>query len=987
MRLIDGAANMRLGISRLFSHAFALCLSSALASPALALSISSVSPNVGPVGTSVTIAGRGFGSTPAANAVTFNGKVAVVSSASSTKLVTKVPIGATTGPLKVKVGNSSTSYNSFTVSNPVSISGVSPTSGSVGINVTISGTGFSTTKTNNAVTFNGKAATVSSASSTQLVVTVPSGATSGPVKVTVGSSSATWNSFTVGASLVITSVSPTSGAVGAAVTITGSGFSTTAANNAVTFNGTTATVSSASSAQLVVTVPAGATTGPVKVAVGGSSAIWNAFTVSAPVNITNVSPTSGPTGMTVTITGSGFSTIASNDVVTFNGYRATVSSATSTQLVAIVPSGATSGPIGVTVGSSSSTWNGFTVTGSPTISDVSPTSGGVRTAVTISGQNFAANPTDNTVFFQGIGTTRVQAAVTAASSTQLTVTVPDAALTGPLFVYLGGAYAQSPAAFTVVPTLTPIVTLTSQAPDPVLIGHGIDVTVAVAPDQTGIPPTGTVYVSETAELGDSCTITLGQYNGCVLRTQTRGPANIRAFYRGDSHYFSAASASLKRNVLGLSLHGFTAQITGAEPSQNGAGTYVQVSLNSSLRGYTGVPYEQPSGLAIVSDGINSCSMYVDSVANPWCYLHTDSAGARKITVSYAGDFYWEPATAPPIWHATSSAGGANALPAQTEICGFDPKADYPVPTGFAPIEQLPGAVPSMGLAPGATGDQPLAVAITSPAADSTTADNLIDVVGTFTGPANTGITVNGIIANTLNGQFVANNVPLSAGANSLNVVATTITGATADATVTVVQGGTPGPISISFGGSGSNAFAPTSIPFNYSLSPLPAGAAVQSIELEYGTGVDPWIGSDISSAPTSISYSVPGVSTLTLNVYDNQGNTYRAQRTVLIQDFVAKRSMLCDVYGYLKDRLKAKDAAGAANAYQSLIHDQYQNQFTAFDTAMPSVATQLGTITIGRISQGYVDMTLVRDNADQTRSGFPLRMTQGSDGVWRISEM
>ena len=47
----------------------------------------------------------------------------------------------------------------------------------------------------------------------------------------------------------------------------------------------------------------------------------------------------------------------------------------------------------------------------------------------------------------------------------------------------------------------------------------------------------------------------------------------------------------------------------------------------------------------------------------------------------------------------------------------------------------------------------------------------------------------------------------------------------------------------------------------------------------------------------------------------------------------------------------------------------------------------LGVIGNGTIGQGYAEMTLIRDNADQTRSGFPLRMTQGSDGVWRISEM
>lgn len=33
------------------------------------------------------------------------------------------------------------------------------------------------------------------------------------------------------------------------------------------------------------------------------------------------------------------------------------------------------------------------------------------------------------------------------------------------------------------------------------------------------------------------------------------------------------------------------------------------------------------------------------------------------------------------------------------------------------------------------------------------------------------------------------------------------------------------------------------------------------------------------------------------------------------------------------------------------------------------------------------EMTLVRDNADQSRNAFPLRMTRGSDGVWRIAGM
>ena len=69
--------------------------------------------------------------------------------------------------------------------------------------------------------------------------------------------------------LAIFDVNPISGMVGATATVRGQGFSTDASSDAVEFNGVAATVTSATTSTLVVTVPAGATTGPVSVTVGG----------------------------------------------------------------------------------------------------------------------------------------------------------------------------------------------------------------------------------------------------------------------------------------------------------------------------------------------------------------------------------------------------------------------------------------------------------------------------------------------------------------------------------------------------------------------------------------------------------------------------------------------------------------------------------------------------------------------------------------------
>jgi uncharacterized delta-60 repeat protein len=69
---------------------------------------------------------------------------------------------------------------------------------------------------------------------------------------------------------------------------------------------------------------------------------------SIPV-ITGFSPNSGTVGTVVTITGTNFSPVASNNIVYFGAVRATVTAATGTNLVVTVPTGATYAPITETV--------------------------------------------------------------------------------------------------------------------------------------------------------------------------------------------------------------------------------------------------------------------------------------------------------------------------------------------------------------------------------------------------------------------------------------------------------------------------------------------------------------------------------------------------------------------------------------------------------------------------------------------------------------
>ncbi len=317
----------------------------------------------------------------------------------------------------------------------------------------------------------------------------------------------------------ITGINPSSGYAGTSVTISGSNFSTDLSGNIVKFNGVTAAVTSASATQLVVTVPSGASSGSVTVTVGSSTATSSGtFTItSAPANspaIGSFTPLEGNIGTVVTITGSNFSTTASSNIVKFNGITATITESTNTQLTVIVPDGATTGAISVTVGTLTATSSAiFTVNSSTTvaINNISPTSGVAGSSVIITGTNFSATPENNIVKFNG-----TTATVTAATSSQLTVTVPAGATTGNISVTTNTQTATSSAIFTVL----------SASNDVVITYSGTTATVTNPYQNNGVSvavTNGNVVVTST--------LPATEVNYVLSGTATKGSFKIYSDYK------------------------------------------------------------------------------------------------------------------------------------------------------------------------------------------------------------------------------------------------------------------------------------------------------------------------------------------------------------------------------------------------------------------------------------------------------------------------
>jgi hypothetical protein len=256
--------------------------------------------------------------------------------------ITAVVAAGTTGSVSVTTSNGIASRTGFTFTSATpapAITSFTPTSGKAGQVVNITGTNFTGAT---AVSFGGTAATTFTVvSATSINATVAAGA-SGSVSVTTASGTGTLAGFTYLPPPTITSFSPTSAGTGQTVTITGTNFTGT---KGVNFGGTAAASFNVVSATSITAVVGAGTTGNVRVNTANGNVNKGGFTfitaITAPPTITSFSPTKAIPGSNITLTGTGFNPILSQNTVWIGASKATISAATTTSITARVPVGAT----------------------------------------------------------------------------------------------------------------------------------------------------------------------------------------------------------------------------------------------------------------------------------------------------------------------------------------------------------------------------------------------------------------------------------------------------------------------------------------------------------------------------------------------------------------------------------------------------------------------------------------------------------------------
>ena len=170
-------------------------------------------------------------------------------------------------------------------------------------------------------------------------------------------------------------------------------------------------------------------------------------------------------------------------------------------------------------------------------------------------------------------------------------------------------------------------TITSDLPDPSVVGQSVPVNYSVSVDAPGGgTPTGNVTVSDGT---DSCTASVAA-GTCNITFSSAGSKSLTATYGGDTN-FNASPASSPATPHTVNQAGTTTSITSDVPDTSVVGQSVPVNYSVTVNAPGG---GTPAGNVTVSDGVDSCTA---TVAAATCNITLTTSGHRTLTATYVGD--------------------------------------------------------------------------------------------------------------------------------------------------------------------------------------------------------------------------------------------------------------------------------------------------------------------------------------------------------------
>jgi hypothetical protein len=273
------------------------------------------------------------------------------------------------------------------------------------------------------------------------------------------------------------------------------------------------------------------------------------------------------------------------------------------------------------------------------------------------------------------------------------------------------------------------------------------------------------------------------------------------------------------------------------------------------------------------------------------------------------------------------------------------------------------------------------VTITSPLDGAAVAADVALVRGTFVAPPNSGVTVNGLVADSDGkGTFVLNNLPLQAGANSLVVALTTRDGTVITKTINITSTAAK-PMIVDVDPGSDLA------PAVFTLS-LKNRTPNQIASVSYSNLGGGQVGPEAPDQTTlgTITYNSPGVYLPIVSITDSVGIVYIQNVAIVVQDQTALDRMLTATWVGFANALASGNKPLAMQALTGLAQTKYSPVFDALMPHFPAIVATWSAPQASTVARDYAEYGINKTINGLNRI-FLITFVLDGDGVWRMDSM
>ncbi len=273
----------------------------------------------------------------------------------------------------------------------------------------------------------------------------------------------------------------------------------------------------------------------------------------------------------------------------------------------------------------------------------------------------------------------------------------------------------------------------------------------------------------------------------------------------------------------------------------------------------------------------------------------------------------------------------------------------------------------------------ISLSITSPVDDGTVSKSAILVEGRVANATGneTGVVINGVMANIYAGEFVANHVPLVEGANVITATATDVRGNTATASVNLTSVRVANYMRLT-----ANAEVGIS-PLEIALT-LESSLPLTSASLTY-TG--PGEVELLSSSPTEyrLRMTTEGIYRFTTTVTDAGGTAYEDTMAIIVMPKNDLENLLASTWNRMKAALMAGDPEGALGYILVGSQDKYREIFLRLhQQEIDAIFSNNTEFKLYTFFGGVAGCGAIRQEAGGPYS-YPVTFVQDENGIWKIA--